>query len=107
MEWIGPLISGVAVVLVAVIEGVAARERKHIKEDRERTERRATVRSEESRLSMELMAASCALSLVMAKKLTGQHTNGDVEEAMQKATTAQEEYAEFLRSVASRQVSKV
>ena len=107
MEWIGPLISGVAVVLVAVIEGMAARERKQIKEDRERTERRAAVRAEESRLSMELMAASCALSLVTAKKLAGMHTNGDVEAAMQQATDAQEEYAEFLRGVASKQVSKV
>ena len=27
MEWVGPLISGAAVVLVAIIEAVAARER--------------------------------------------------------------------------------
>ena len=67
MEWIGPLISGVAVVLVAVIEGMAARERKQIKEDRERTERRAAVRAEESRLSMELMAASCACLLYTSR----------------------------------------
>ena len=31
MEWVGPLISGAAVVLVAIIEAVAARERKRIK----------------------------------------------------------------------------
>lgn len=107
MEWIGPLISGAAVVLVAVIEAAAARERKSIREDRERTERRAAVRAEESRLSMDMMAATCALSLVMAKKLTGQHTNGDVEDAMEQAKDAQGEYADFLRSVTSKQVSKV
>ena len=54
---------------------------------------------------MEQMAASCALSLVMAKKLTGQHTNGDVEEAMQKAATAQEEYADTLIPCVSKKKS--
>lgn len=38
MEWVGPLISGAAVVLVAIIEAVAARERKRVK----RTTRRST-----------------------------------------------------------------
>ena len=31
---------------------------------------------------MDLMYATCSLSLTTAKKLAGQHTNGDVEEAM-------------------------
>lgn len=38
MEWVGPLISGAAVVLVAVIEAVAARERKRIKADNQKSD---------------------------------------------------------------------
>ena len=93
-------------VLVAIIEAVAARERKELKADRERTERRAAPRAEESRLSMELMSASCALSLVAAKKLAGMHTNGDVEAAMDKAKAAQGDYEEFVHTVAAKQVCK-
>ena len=38
MEWVGPLISGAAVVLVAIIEAVAARERKRIKADNQKSD---------------------------------------------------------------------
>ena len=38
MEWVGPLISGAAVVLVAIIEAVAARERKRIKSDNQKSD---------------------------------------------------------------------
>ena len=51
--------------------------------------------------------ATCALSLVAAKKLAGMHTNGDVEEAMSSAREAQGQYQEFLQTQAANQVSKV
>lgn len=38
MEWVGPLISGAAVVLVAIIEAVAARERKRVKTDSQKSD---------------------------------------------------------------------
>lgn len=38
MEWVGPLISGAAVVLVAIIEAVAARERKRIKTNNQKSD---------------------------------------------------------------------
>lgn len=38
MEWVGPLISGAAVVLVAIIEAAAARERKRIKSDNQKSD---------------------------------------------------------------------
>ena len=38
MEWVGPLISGAAVVLVAIIEAVAARERKRVKADNQKSD---------------------------------------------------------------------
>ena len=45
---------------------------------------------------MELMYATCSLSLTTAKKLAGQHTNGDVEEAMTAADSAKEAYVDFV-----------
>ena len=56
---------------------------------------------------MELMYANCSLSLITAKKLTGMHTNGDVEEAMEAAAGAWEAYIEFVRDEAAHNFSKV
>lgn len=56
---------------------------------------------------MDLMYANCSLSLTTAKKLAGMHTNGDVEEAMEAARSAQEAYQDFARDEAAHQFSKV
>ena len=69
------LIAGAAAVFSALAERRARISTK-------RTEARAQRREKESRLAMELMYATCSLSLTTAKKLAGLHTNGDVEEAM-------------------------
>ena len=95
-------VTALAAVLVAVIEALAAWDRR-----KARAEKRAARRAEESRLSMDLMSANCALALTTAKKLAGMHTNGDVEEAMEAARTAQESYQAFLQRQAADQVSKV
>ena len=55
---------------------------------------------------MDLMYATCSLSLTTAKKLAGQHTNGDVE-AMRAAETARTAYIGFVRSEAAHSVSKI
>lgn len=99
MDWLGPTISGATLIAVAIIEAIAARERKHAKEDRERTEERAKLRAKEARLNLEMLAATCSLSLICAKKLDGQHLNGDVEAAMKQANDAQKEYSDFLRGM--------
>lgn len=100
-------INAIALVLVAVIEAAAAWDRHKSREDRERAEKRAARRAEESRLSMDLMSANCALALTTAKKLAGMHTNGDVEEAMNAAKEAQEHYVDFIQKQAADQVSKI
>ena len=99
--------TALAAVAVALIEAVAAWDRRQARAERQRTERRSARRAEESRLSMELMSANCALALTTAKKLAGMHTNGDVEEAMEAAKTAQERYVDFLQQQAAEQVAKV
>ena len=99
-EVICALIAGAATVLAALTE---RRNRISTK----RAEVRASRREQESRLAMELMYANCALSLTTAKKLAGLHTNGDVEEAMEAAKTAQAAYQDFVRDEAAHQFSKV
>ncbi len=101
------IVTALAAVAVALIEAAAAWDRRQAKAERRRVERRAARRAEESRLSMELMSANCALALTTAKKLAGMHTNGDVEEAMEAAKTAQERYIDFLQQQAAEQVAKV
>ncbi|WP_295617342.1 hypothetical protein [uncultured Intestinimonas sp.] len=100
-------VTALAAIVVAVIEAVAAWDRRQTRKDRQRAEKRAARRAEESRLSMDLMSANCALALVTAKKLAGMHTNGDVEEAMEAAKGAQDAYQDFLLSQAAGQVAKV
>lgn len=105
MDW-GAVISAIALIAVAIIEAVAVKERKNEKAEKERVERRAALREHESHLSMQMMSAACALALVTAKKVTGMHTNGDVEEAMEKAREAQSNYQTFLEETAARQLAK-
>ena len=56
---------------------------------------------------MDLMYATCSLSLTTAKKLAGMHTNGDVEAAMQAAEDAQEAYINFARDEAAKNFTKM
>lgn len=101
------IIPGICSIIIAVIEIRGSSERKASKVDAERAERRASRRAEESRLSMELLSASCKLGVVTAKAVTNQHVNGDVEEAMQAAKEAQDNYDAFLHAVAAYQTVKV
>lgn len=107
MEIIAYVIAGICSIVVAIIEVRGARDRKSSRDESERAERRASRRAEESRLSMELMSASCKLGVVTAKAVTNQHVNGDVEEAMQAAKEAQDNYDAFLHAVAAYQTVKV
>jgi len=107
------VISGGALIVVALIEAVAARGRKHAKEEREkaaadraRSEGRAVDRARESLLSMELVVANCKLTRVTAKAVTGQRTNGDVKEAMDAHDVALIRYECYLREIAARHTSK-
>lgn len=99
VEVICAAIAAVATIVSAWIAVSTKRQNKKIDE---RAERRAM----ESRLSMDLMYASCALSLTTAKKLANMHTNGDVEEAMDAAENAQKAYIDFVRNEAARTITK-
>lgn len=99
------LITGIFSVIVAVIEALAASDRKKIREEQKRTEDRAALRAEESRLSMKMMHATMQLSVVSANALTNGHNNGNVERARAAAEQAEKEYDEFLRKAAAGVIS--
>lgn len=99
IEIICAAIAAIATIVSASIAVTTKRQNKKIDE---RAERRAR----ESRLSMDLMYASCALSLTTAKKLANMHTNGDVEEAMEAATKAQTAYQDFVKNEAAKTLSE-
>lgn len=93
------VISGLALVLVAVINRRTAKTEARSKAHQEQRER-------ESRLSMDMMSASIELGDVTAYALAGGELNGNVEQARQKAKTAQEAYYAFLKDETARAVSK-
>ena len=94
------LIAAASAVTVAVIE-------KRADKDRKRSLARAERREKESRLSMELMSATCELAVVTATAMKEGHTNGTLEPALRKADKAQTDYKNFLLDVAARDVAKV
>ena len=94
------IMSAIALIVVAVIETKNSRSKR-------KSEERAERRQEESRLAMQMMAATCKLSTVTAKAVTGQKTNGDVEEALKAAGEAQQDYEDFKTRMAAQQVAKV
>ena len=100
------VIPAVATVVVAVVEAIAARERKAAKTDKEKQDARETRRAEESRLSMQMMSATLQLAVVTANALTGGHNNGNVQAAREAAHKAEVEYQAFLMRVAATEVSK-
>lgn len=101
------LIGLAGVVFSAVATIIAAKIATHVAKSEKDVLERAQRRAEESRLSMDLMYASCALSVICAKKLTNQHTNGDVEEAMTSAVSAQAAYRDFCNKQVAKELSKV
>ena len=101
------IISGAAVVIVAVIEALAARERRGMKKLRARTDRREAERARENRLAMHMMDASLELAIATAIAVEDGKLNGEMKAAKEKARKAQEEYQSFVLEIAARQVAKV
>lgn len=101
------VISAAALVLVAIIESIAAHDRKKHKIDRERALRREQDRVTECRLTMKMLDANLELSLATALAVEQQKLNGEMKAAKLKAAKVQDEYNEFIQQLAARQVSKV
>ena len=93
------IIPALAAIIIAIIEGVAAKERKSTKEDRE-------LRQQESRLSMDMMLTTSEMCDVLCNALQGGKTNGNVEKARAEAKRARDAYESFLREQAAKQVAR-
>lgn len=100
------VISGLFMVVVALIEAQAAKDRKKTKEETERQKQHEEERAKELRLSMRLIHATLQLGVVSANALTGGHNNGNVERARLTAEKAEEEYDDFLKELGAKQVTK-
>ena len=94
-------------IIAAAATVLAAMTERRNRVSAKKTEARMARRERESHLSMDLMVANCALSVIIAKKLNGMHTNGDVEEAMDAAKAAREAYIDFVRDEAAHNISKI
>ena len=93
------VVPAAAAVVVAIIEAIAAKERRATKADRE-------WREKESRLSMQMMHATLQLSIVTSNAVTGGHNNGNVERARTAAEAAEKAYQDFLMEAAAHEVTK-
>lgn len=106
MEYWKEIISAVALIIVAIIEANAAKDRKKADADRKEILERSKIRADESRLSMSLQCSTCELSLETAKALRDGHTNGTMDKRMDDAEKALKAYNEFIKEEAAGAVSK-
>ena len=102
----GEAIAAAAAIVVAIIELIAARDRRHTKKLVEAAKVRAERREKESRLSMDLMYATCGLSIDTARALREGHTNGTLAGDLDHAKAAMGAYDDFIRQEAAHAVSK-
>ena len=102
----GEVIAAAAAIVVAIIELIAAQDRKHTKKIVEESRTRAVRREKESRLSMDLMSATCRLSCDTAKAVRDGHTNGTLAGNLESAEAALNAYDDFIRQEAAHAVAK-
>lgn len=101
------VIPGLFTVLVAIIELIAAKDRKQSKKDNERLKRHEQQRAKETKLQMEMNSATLQLCVVTSNALTGGHNNGNVERARQAAKDAEDAYNAYIQELAANQVAKL
>lgn len=104
----GAEIATIICALIAAASGIAVAAIEHKADaERKRSHERAERREKESRLSMDLMSATCELSMLTAVAMREGHTNGTLEPALDTARAAQQKYRDFLRDEAAHAVAKI
>ena len=101
------IIPAISAIVVAVVEALAARDRKKAKSREDALKRHEQQRAEETRLAMALNSATLQLCVVTANALTGGHNNGNVERAKEAARKAEADYDAFVQRLAANQVAKL
>lgn len=101
------IISAVALIMVAVIEVLSARDRKKSNDERARAEARGVMRAKESRLSMKLADANLELSLATALAVEQGKMDGEMTRARKKASEAQGAYTCFTQELTSNVITRI
>lgn len=97
-EVICAILSGLTLIVVAIINQRSQQEQKKNDEYIKRRER-------EARLSMQINDACLQLSIATANAVLGGKNNGNVEKAYAAAEAARVEYMRFLQEVASHEIA--
>jgi len=92
--------------VVALIGGMFNRESKKKREDQSRADNRAEIRAKEGLLSMRLVSANMNLAIAIAVAVQEGKTNGKMAAALIEAEKAQQEYYDFINSVATSHIKK-
>ena len=100
IEVICVLISSAATIACAIIAYKAEIHAKEAREERAEAERCAARRVRESMLSLKLMNANCALTIGTALAIKRGRANGELEDGLKKVQEAQDEYEDFLKTIA-------
>jgi hypothetical protein len=100
------VIGALQTLAVTVIGGLFARDSKRRKKQLDDADVRATLRAEESRLSMRLMSADLSLTRATAHAVKEGRANGTMDAAITEADAAELEYYNFVNGVAAKQVAK-
>lgn len=99
-EFIGTCVTAFATITCAIIAFTSNRQARVTKEEKERNEKRSKRRLIESRLSLELMNANCALTVGTALAVKRGHANGELDEGLKQVEAARKKYMDFLKEVA-------
>lgn len=90
------IISAVSIVLVAIIEAIAARDRRKTKKERERQAAQEKAREDLLLLLVESTGAAIALGEATGHAMQRGHTNGDMEAALDYAASVKHKQKQFL-----------
>ena len=94
------ILNASTLILVAIIQSNNSKTKKV---DEERYQRRL----QHEKLSMELMQCDCKLSVLTAKKIAGEHINGDLEKAIDATEQSYANYVDFVNEEMACQVAKI
>ena len=106
MEYAKEIISAAALIVVAIIEAMAAKDRRKADADRKEILERSKIRAQESKLAMSLMCSTCELGLETTKALRDGYTNGTLNGRMEEAEQSLKAYKDFIQEEAAGAVSK-
>lgn len=100
VDLLGNVVTSFATIICAYIAYRSNRDAKVAKKDAAQAERRNQRKLQESRLSLKLMNANCALTVGTALAIQRGKANGELEEGLKQVAEAQKEYMDFMQNIA-------